>query len=205
MKSSVIQSDVVIIGAGLSGLKAAHELKKKDDSLNVLLLEANSRVGGRLFSKDVKIGGKSISIELGGQFLTPSQTDLLDLLADLKLDAVESPKIPFKQLYFCSTHCSPIWRTGAFNVTSGFKGWVRLFEWVYLLNRLKNYENALVVKHPYIKPKYVFWLISKKGFFHESNLLIVGSQNTWIPCLCMVSSEISAILPPIGTCSRLLS
>ncbi|TRY79586.1 hypothetical protein TCAL_08944 [Tigriopus californicus] len=169
MESTLIKSDVIIIGAGLAGLTAAHELKKKDDSLNVMILEANSRVGGRLFSKEVLVGGQNVSIELGGQFLTSTQTELLDLLADLQLDTLELAGTPFKQLYFCSTHCSPLWRTGAFNATSGFKGWVRQFEWVYLLNRLKNYESAILIKHPYIKPKLAEYLdtISLHGFLRD--------------------------------------
>ena len=40
--------DVIIIGGGLSGIKAFIDLKK--NGLNVLLLEKSSYLGGRAFS-----------------------------------------------------------------------------------------------------------------------------------------------------------
>ena len=44
------RSDVIIIGAGFSGLKAAILLA--DEGLSVTVLEGNSRVGGRAFTAD---------------------------------------------------------------------------------------------------------------------------------------------------------
>ncbi len=41
--------DVVIIGAGMSGVAAARKLK--DKKLNYVILESTDRVGGRIFSK----------------------------------------------------------------------------------------------------------------------------------------------------------
>jgi ribulose 1,5-bisphosphate synthetase/thiazole synthase len=38
--------DVVVIGAGIAGLTAAYTLKKKVNSLKILVLEARDRVGG---------------------------------------------------------------------------------------------------------------------------------------------------------------
>lgn len=46
-----IERDVVIVGAGASGLTAATELKKA--GLSVAVLEARDRVGGRLWTNDI--------------------------------------------------------------------------------------------------------------------------------------------------------
>lgn len=64
--------DVIIIGAGLAGLKAALELA--DAGKNILMLEARDRVGGR--SMPGEIAGQTI--DLGGQWASPLQTRLLN-------------------------------------------------------------------------------------------------------------------------------
>ena len=72
-----IERDVVIIGAGPSGLNAARRLTKAGKS--VAVLEARDRVGGRTWS-DVRDGGW---FEIGGQWISPDQTALLALVDEL--------------------------------------------------------------------------------------------------------------------------
>jgi len=72
-----IERDVVIIGAGPSGLNAARRLTKAGKS--VAILEARDRVGGRTWS-DVRDGGW---FEIGGQWISPDQTALLELIDEL--------------------------------------------------------------------------------------------------------------------------
>jgi monoamine oxidase len=50
--------DVVIVGAGMAGVAAYHELKKQQPNLNVLMLEATHRIGGRM--KPATIGRYTI-------------------------------------------------------------------------------------------------------------------------------------------------
>ena len=63
--------DVIVVGAGLAGLKAALELKAQGKS--VLVLEARDRVGGRCMAGE--IAGQTI--DLGGQWVGPQQKLLL--------------------------------------------------------------------------------------------------------------------------------
>src|SRR5258708_5036940 len=69
--------DVVIIGAGLAGLTTAYRLHGKGYS--VIVLEAKSRVGGRLFSQEIPGG----VVDAGGSWVGPQQTAILGLVKKL--------------------------------------------------------------------------------------------------------------------------
>jgi monoamine oxidase len=64
-------ADVVVVGAGLSGMAAAHTLAAAGK--NVLVLEARDRVGGRTYDVHLANGG---TVEAGAQFTGPTQTHL---------------------------------------------------------------------------------------------------------------------------------
>ena len=61
--------DVVVIGAGLSGLIAARELKKQ--GRRVRLLEAKNQIGGRMVNQ--RVAGNGV-VDLGGQWGGYTQT-----------------------------------------------------------------------------------------------------------------------------------
>lgn len=69
--------DVVIIGAGPSGLSAARTLQAAGKE--VIVLEARDRVGGRTWTNH--IDGQMY--ELGGQWISPDQTALLALVEEM--------------------------------------------------------------------------------------------------------------------------
>jgi monoamine oxidase len=69
-------TEVVVIGAGLAGLAAARALAKAD--VDVLVLEARNRVGGRTYSRPASDG---TLLDLGGQWIGPTQ-DRLAALAE---------------------------------------------------------------------------------------------------------------------------
>ena len=69
--------DVIIVGAGLSGLAAAYEILSKDSSATVKILEASHRIGGRNFLDN--------GIDKGAGYIGPTQDRIMRLVDVLGL------------------------------------------------------------------------------------------------------------------------
>jgi monoamine oxidase len=74
-------TEVLVIGAGLSGLAAARALQAS--GVEVTVLEARSRVGGRTEGGATADG---TPVELGGQWIGPTQTRMYALVDELGLE-----------------------------------------------------------------------------------------------------------------------
>ena len=75
--------DVVVIGAGISGLSAAYLLQQQYGELKTVVLEARDRVGGRthtLERDEVKY------VDLGGSYVGPTQNRILRLAKHLGIE-----------------------------------------------------------------------------------------------------------------------
>jgi monoamine oxidase len=78
------QVDVVIVGAGASGLACARRLALSRRRIRILLVEGRERVGGR--SLTVPCLGVG-TVDLGGQWIGPNQPLALELVQTLGLSA----------------------------------------------------------------------------------------------------------------------
>ncbi|MGK5637198.1 flavin monoamine oxidase family protein [Streptomyces sp. URMC 126] len=72
------EADVVVVGAGLAGLTAAHALRAA--GREPLVLEARDRVGGRVLGEPLD---ERVSLDLGGTWFGPSKHRLAALAAEL--------------------------------------------------------------------------------------------------------------------------
>ncbi|MCH8557407.1 MAG: FAD-dependent oxidoreductase [Balneolia bacterium] len=79
-------SDIIILGAGLSGLLIAAQIREKSPEKKVLILEARPQPGGRI--RTVR-SGNSAPVEMGATWLNSSHTRLLALIDKLGLDLVQ--------------------------------------------------------------------------------------------------------------------
>jgi len=75
----VINTDIVIIGGGLSGLHTAYELNKQGRDFQ--LFEAGDRLGGRVHTLDYR----SCLFDMGPSWFWPGQQQMLSLVAELGL------------------------------------------------------------------------------------------------------------------------
>uniref|UniRef100_A0A6C0KZP2 Amine oxidase domain-containing protein n=1 Tax=viral metagenome TaxID=1070528 RepID=A0A6C0KZP2_9ZZZZ len=81
--------DIIIVGAGVAGLRAALECKKLNKSLKILVLEKYEASGGRMYTVHETVQGKPIQYESGAGRIHSSHTKLLSLLKNYNLHTIE--------------------------------------------------------------------------------------------------------------------
>jgi monoamine oxidase len=79
------QADVAVVGAGLAGLVAAREVERA--GATAVVLEARDRVGGRTLNHDI---GDGKVVEVGGQWVGPTQRRMLELARETGVDTFPS-------------------------------------------------------------------------------------------------------------------
>jgi monoamine oxidase len=77
--------DVIIVGAGAAGLAAAQDLSKA--GLHVVVLEARSRIGGRIFTQHS--ADSSLPIELGAEFIHGKSKEIFSIIKEAHLEVEE--------------------------------------------------------------------------------------------------------------------
>ena len=82
------RADVIVVGAGLAGLQAATDVAAAGKS--VIVVEARRRVGGRTLNHKLGPAYPGKIIEIGGQWVGPTQTKLLALAKDLGVETFKT-------------------------------------------------------------------------------------------------------------------
>lgn len=98
---SLQKSKVIVVGAGFCGLSAAGALKK--EGVDVILLEARERVGGRV---EASMNGLGEVVDTGGQYICDDMPEVMRLArrhgktlveTDFEGDFVVQPEMPHAQ------------------------------------------------------------------------------------------------------------
>ena len=92
-KTPTARADVIVVGAGIAGLTAARAVQKAGKS--VVVIEANDRVGGRVWNHELPGGEVS---ERGGTFVGPTQDHIIRLAAEYGIGTF-SAVIPGDNVY----------------------------------------------------------------------------------------------------------
>ncbi|PIO71312.1 amine oxidase [Teladorsagia circumcincta] len=74
--------DVIIVGAGLTGLTAAREIRKAIPGARVGLLEARDQVGGRVRAASMSTAQGEAWLDTGSHFISPTATALSSLASE---------------------------------------------------------------------------------------------------------------------------
>src|SRR3982751_5106419 len=76
-----LSTDILIVGAGASGLGAARDLSKT--GFHVTVVEARSRIGGRIYTDHDP--DEKLPIELGAEFIHGKPPELFSLIDEAHL------------------------------------------------------------------------------------------------------------------------
>ena len=100
---------IAVIGAGMAGLNAAYQLKKR--GLVATVYEARNRLGGRVLSVTGAVG-EGLVTDLGGSFVNTDHADILNLVQEFNLTLFnrleDAASLPFPQTsYFFGDRLRP--------------------------------------------------------------------------------------------------
>lgn len=153
------KTDVVVVGAGLAGLSAARAIEKAGRT--VVVLEARDRVGGRTLNEKI---GKGEVVEIGGQWVGPGQTHVLDLIDQLGLETFDT-YVDGKSIYY---------RDGTLTEYEGIIPPVSgpvLIEILNVLGDMNAKAAAVPVEAPWTAPQAVEWdSVTLAGYLDDFGL-----------------------------------
>lgn len=158
--------DVVVVGAGLSGLVAARQVARSGRS--VLVVEARDRVGGRLLNHTLATGQV---IEAGGAFVGPTQNHILALAEELGV-ATFPEYVAGKNVYD-SQLLGRIKYTGTVPPDPTI-----LLDSALLVNKLNSYAGQVSVDAPWTHPKAAQWdAMTLSDFIRKNTVNSRGVEN----------------------------
>jgi monoamine oxidase len=191
---SNLEADVIIVGAGLSGMIAAR--KVLDAGLTPLVLEADERVGGRILTQEVLPG---IPVELGAQWIGDTHERMFRLAAELGVET-------FPQYDEGETSYELV-GSGVLRENEFHRRFApELKELELVLRRLDVLATAVPVEAPWLAPRAAEWDAITAGTWYDAQGLSPVARTLLEICtvgiLAVPTAEVSFLhlLFTIQTC-----
>lgn len=189
-----MEADVVIVGAGLSGMIAARTVLAA--GLRPLVLEADDRVGGRILTEEVLPG---VPVEIGAQWIGDTHQRMFDLAAELGVETYPQYDEGQTSYELCGTGV-----LGENEFHTRFAD--ELGELERVLRVLDELAAEVPVQAPWDAPRALEWDAITAGFWYDSQGLSPVARTLLEICtvgiLAVPTAEVSFLhlLFTIQTC-----
>lgn len=154
--SRIVEADVVIVGAGLSGMIAAREVLAA--GLVPIVLEADERVGGRILTEEVLPG---VPVELGAQWIGDTHDRMFRLAAELGVETF--PQYDEGETSYDLGGVGVL-RENAFHARFANE----LAELEQVLRRLDQLAADVPVEAPWLAPRADEWDVISAGTWYDA-------------------------------------
>jgi monoamine oxidase len=155
-RPGTLEADVVIVGAGLSGMIAARTVLAA--GLAPLVLEADQRVGGRILTEEVAPG---LPVELGAQWIGDTHERMFRLAAELGVETY--PQYDEGETSY-DLGGSGMLRENEFHVRFAEE----LAELERVLRTLDELAAAVPVEAPWLAPRAAEWDVVTAGDWYDA-------------------------------------
>jgi predicted NAD/FAD-dependent oxidoreductase len=155
--------DVVIVGAGISGLAAGKYLR--DRGMLVKILDKGKTLGGRLATKRIEFKDDKVKFDYGARFIEAENSDFKKFVSHLLSNDIA-------KITHVASHNAD---TNEINISEKYSGRKSMKEIAIYLSEGLNISNEIKVE--FLKCENDEWEIMSRNSFHRAKSLLLTMPN----------------------------